>query len=163
MVLGSSAGRGPAGYVLRQSCGDFQSVMNALDIWGQSEELVGGLAVPWPPQPIPFTAAVVCGAVLVGWGGCCCKRMFTVFSPPSFVSFRDVCKHFPFATCFCGRASAFHLMAGFCTPVILPVTPTKKPSLCHSPPNGFFKKTLSTEELRLQLLSPLVISLKGLL
>lgn len=84
MVLGSSTGRGPAGYVLRQSCGDFQSVMNALDTWGQPEELASGLAVHWLPQPIPFKAAFVRGAVLVGWAGCCCKRMFTVFSPPLF-------------------------------------------------------------------------------
>lgn len=84
MVLGSSAGRGPSGYVLNQSCGDFQGVKNALDIWDQPEELVGGLAVHWPPQPILFKATFVRGAVLRGWAGCCCKKIFTVFSPPLF-------------------------------------------------------------------------------
>lgn len=47
--------------------------------------------------------------------------------------------------------------------MILHVTPTEKPSLCHSLLMDFKNKALSTEELRLQHLSPLVRSLKGLL
>jgi len=60
--------------------------MNAMDIRGQPEELAGGLAAHWPPQPILFKAAFVHGAVLVGWAGCCCKRTFTVFSTPPLLS-----------------------------------------------------------------------------
>lgn len=74
MVLGSGAGRDPAGSVPRQSCGDFQGMMNILDTCGQPEELTGGLAIHWPPQPTLYKAAFVRGAVLVGWAGCCCKE-----------------------------------------------------------------------------------------
>lgn len=137
MVLGSGAGRDPAGSVPRQSCGDFQGMMNILDTCGQPEELTGGLAIHWPPQPTLYKAAFVRGAVLVGWAGCCCKRMFIVCSLSSSFCFQDVCKCFPFATQFCGRAPAFHLLAVFCTQVILRVTPTEKPSLCHCPLGGF--------------------------